>query len=378
MHSSCMPITISRNDPFYSPHDIKCMSFVRSCMISSKPHRVEIGQQVNTVTSFLDHSNIYGLDIKTMKKVRSFNGGRLKTNLKNVLPLENGAYFTGDDRVNQSPFIAIWHSIFLRSHNNFADQLAVINRHWDEERIFQEARKINIAVYQNIIYHEWLPLFIGKSNIFEKTEYDPNSDASTTNEFSSAVFRFMHSFISSEFKLYDENMNVKTFNLSDTITKSKMLENSYDDILRGLMKQKVNLVGYSSEILNKLFKNKHGIGLDLLSVDILRGRDHGIQSYTKYMKMCNVKSNIKVFNDLFPQISKMAITQLRQTYKSVFDIDLIVGGALENIASKENGTDSGLLGPTFSCIMSEQFRRFITGDSYFYSHNKHFSKGWHL
>jgi peroxidase len=152
----------------------------------------------------------------------------------------------------------------------------------------------------------------------------------------------------------------------------KMLENFYDDILRGLLSHKINLVGYSSEILNKLFKNKDGIGLDLLSIDILRGRDHGLPSYQKYRKMCNMKTNIKVFDDLYPVIPTSAIIQLRQTYKSVYDIDLIVGGALESISKKKNETkdDEGFFGPTFRCIIGEQFHRLKTGDSFFYSHDK--------
>lgn len=354
------------------------MSFLRSHVISNNPYKVEVGEQVNTVTSYLDQSNVYGSDIKTMKKIRSFNGGRLRTNLKNILPLENGTYFSGDDRVNQTPFIAIWHSLFVRNHNNLADKLAIINRHWDEERIFQEARKINIAIYQKIIYDEWLPLFLGTNSTkrFESIEYDPNSEGSTANEFSSGAFRFMHSFLNNEFELHDESMKVKSLNLSDTITKSKMLENYFDDIFRGLMRQKINIRGYSSEVLNKLFKNKNEVGLDLLSIDILRGRDHGIGSYTRYLKMCNIKSKVKVFDDLFPVIPKTAIVQLRQTYKSVFDIDLIVGGALEDIFKKSNETaeDLGFFGPTFSCLIEKQFHQFKSGDFYFYSYNNHFTK----
>lgn len=380
MHSACSPITISRSDPFYSPQNVKCIGFVRSHLISNNPKKVEIGEQVNTATSFLDLSTIYGSDFKTMRKVRSFNGGRLRTNLKNILPVENGGYFSGDDRVNQTPFIAIWHSLFIRNHNQMADKLAVINHHWNEEQIFQEARRINTAVYQKIIYEEWLQVFLGKisAKSFENINYDQNSDASTTNEFSSAAFRVMHSFLSSDFELFDENMNVKRFNLSDVVFKSKMLETYYDDILRGFMEQKINLRGYSSEILNKLFKNQNEIGLDLLSIDILRGRDHGIASYTQFLKTQKFKSNIKVFNDLYPRISKMAIIQLRQTYKSVFDIDLIVGGVLEQINltnSNQTEEDSGFFGPTFKSIISEQFSKFKSGDFYFYSHEGQFTKG---
>lgn len=378
MHSACEPIAISRSDPAYSPMNIKCMGFIRSNIVANNPYYVEVGEQVNTITSYLDLSAIYGSDYKTMKRVRSFNGGRLKTNLRNVLPMENGIYFSGDDRVNQTPFVAIWHSIFVRNHNHLADKLADINRHWDKERLFEEARKINIAVFQKAVYDEWLQIFLGKDACrrFENASYDQDVDASTSNEFSSASFRFMHSFINSEFHLYDENLKAKNVNVSDTIMNAKMLENYYDDVLRGLLMQPMRLLGYSNEILNKIFKSKHGLGLDLLSIDIMRGRDHGIPAYHKFRKFCNMKSNIKVFNDLFPQISRAGIVQLRETYKTVYDIDLLVGGALENIVEKKNETDdAGFFGPTFQCIITEQFYRLKAGDFYFYSHPKMFTAG---
>lgn len=49
----------------------------------------------------------------------------------------------------------------LHLHNYFADGLAAINSHWNDERLFQEARRIAIAVYQHITYNEWIPLFLG-------------------------------------------------------------------------------------------------------------------------------------------------------------------------------------------------------------------------
>lgn len=378
MNSACLPITISRSDPVYAPHNIKCMGFVRSHLIANNPYQVDIGEQVNAVTSYLDNSNIYGSDYKTMIRVRSFNGGRLKTNLKNVLPIENGTYFSGDDRVNQTPFLAIWHSIFLRNHNLIADGLGDLNRLWDDERLFQEARKINVAVYQKIVFDEWLPAFLGRSYCerFENVDYDPDVDSSTANEFAAAAFRSMHSFVNSEFQLIADDGSVSSLNLSDTVMNKKLLGANYDDILRGLLSQKMNLVGYAGEVLNKLFKNKKEIGLDLLSIDILRGRDHGLPPYHKFRKMCNLKSNIKVFNDLFPVLPASAIVQLRQTYKSVLDIDLLVGGALESIARVGNETDDdlGFFGPTFQCIIGEQFNRLKAGDSHFYTNNQ-FTEG---
>ena len=55
---------------------------------------------------------------------------------------------------------------------------------------------------------------------------------------------------------------------------------------------------------------------------------------------------------------------MRKTYKSVLDVDLLVGGNLEF----KKG--SGFLGPTFQCIIGEQFYRVKMGDSHFFTNLK--------
>lgn len=49
----------------------------------------------------------------------------------------------------------------------------------------------------------------------------------------------------------------KNFNLSDIVQKPRLLEHYYDDIVRGFLKQKINLIGYSNEVSVKKqhFKN---------------------------------------------------------------------------------------------------------------------------
>ena len=51
---------------------------------------------------------------------------------------------------------------------------------------------------------------------------------------------------------------------------------------------------------------------------------------------------------------------LKKTYDNVEDIDLYVGGFLER------STEESLVGPTFQCIIGDQFSRIRKGDRYFY------------
>lgn len=68
----------------------------------------------------------------------------------------------GDVRVNQNPQLTVFQILQLREHNRLARELARLNPHWDDERLYQEARKINIAQHQGVTYNEWLPIILGK------------------------------------------------------------------------------------------------------------------------------------------------------------------------------------------------------------------------
>lgn len=103
-------------------------------------------------------------------------------------------YHTGDGRANQSPGLISLQIMYVREHNRIADALHQINPHWDDEILYQESRRINIAKFQQITYYEWLPYFLGESNMAKNgliyrnrppttyvNDYDPTVDASVIN-----------------------------------------------------------------------------------------------------------------------------------------------------------------------------------------------------
>ena len=99
----------------------------------------------------------------------------------------------------------MFHTVWVREHNRLAKELSYLNPHWDDERLYQEARKIVIAENQHVTYNEWLPLVLGSDYMAEldilpvsygySNKYDSKVNPSILNSFAAAAFRFGHSLI---------------------------------------------------------------------------------------------------------------------------------------------------------------------------------------
>lgn len=131
---------------------------------------------MNQVTHYLDGSQIYGSTYSKSEELREKTGGKLKDSNdgKKLLPSamnpENDCqiktpnsecYKAGDVRVNMQPHLTAMHVLWNREHNRLAKKLQGLNPGWDDEKIFQEARKIVIAEIQHITYNEWAPVVLG-------------------------------------------------------------------------------------------------------------------------------------------------------------------------------------------------------------------------
>lgn len=379
----CLPVEIPPSDRFFNRN---CMHYVRSATAPNLACAPGKSEQVNQVTHWLDLSQLYGSNDDEAMGLRLMVGGRLKTvrsQSSGELPLPNMStpickgqlpcFFTGDSRVNELPYLAVLYTLFLREHNRVAKILQGFNPNWNDETLYQEAKRVVTAEWQHIIYNEFLPLLLG-SNYMQvlqlwpltkglSQDYRDDFDPRITNEFASTAFRVSHSMIPEWVNLYSsDGQKSSSIRLREVFQNVDLIHTgSLDDLIRGLAYDPVGIVDhkFSQDIINHLFDGPIS-SLDLIALSIQQGRDHGIPSYNEFRRVCKV-GKARSFEDLYGTVSQENIDRLKTVYQSVDDIDLYIGMYME-----EPGFNGAFVGPTFLCLIGDQFARLKKGDRFFY------------
>jgi hypothetical protein len=382
-------------------------TFARSMFdVSTGTNTSNPRQQINAVTSYLDLSNVYGSTKEVADALRTFTGGLLKTSPGDMLPYDNLTYFTqaqidalnmandaqavpesslfaaGDVRANENVELTALQTLFLRNHNLIARELQKQHRDWSDETLYQEARKISIAEYQEIIYTQYLPDLLGRSAMPAYTGYNAKVDAAIATEFSTVAFRFGHSLLSSQIErhgnngqdvLPDDPAGAEISLATDFFDPNGLNPSGSIDPLTGhistdigpILKADADGVAQADDLMaigdvrNLLFANggRQDNGQDLIARDVERARDNGIGSYNKVREAYGLPAVTS-----FAQITRNVSVQqeLKAAYGSVANIDAFEGGLAEDHVA---GSD---LGPLFTRIIANQFIRLRAGDRFFY------------
>lgn len=352
-------------------------------------------QQTNLITSWIDASNVYGSDESRANWLRTGQQGKLKMSEGQLLPYNTvtgnkesdidqdapsmagdgggqvKVFVAGDIRANEQPGLTALHTLFVRLHNKYCDELINDGVKGDDE-IYYRARKKVAGVIQSISYNEFLPTLGIKIKLDKK--YKPDIQADISNVFATAAFRLGHTMVTEELLVVDNNCNAleeEGVSLVEAFFNPEIVENyNIAPILKGLSTQVQNEIDlYITENLrNFLFADASSgmsFGLDLASLNIQRGRDHGLPDYNSARKKYLGKP-VKSFRDITKNVAVQ--NKLKDLYGNVDNIDLWIGLLAEDHAKNAS------VGPTLHAILSSQFEKLYVGDRFFFLHDKHLSK----
>ncbi len=371
------PVEVPAGDPWFDPEGTGQveMAFNRSLYDPStgidSPR-----QQTNEITAWIDASNVYGSDAERASALRENDGsGRLKTSAGDLLPFNTGGlpnaggssdslFLAGDVRANEQVGLTVLHTLFVREHNRLARQIAAVDPQLSGELIYQRARRLVGAMLQAITYREYLPALLGSGALPPYRGYDPAVDAGIANLFSTASYRYGHSTLSPTLLRLDaDGSQVAQGHLAlrDAFFQPGAITEvgGIEPYLRGLASQVCQTVDpyLVDDVRNLLFGEPGSGGFDLASLNIQRGRDHGLPGYNAVRVALGLgrKSG-------FNQISSDGEirTRLAAAYYHVDDVDLWVGGLAED------PLPDAMVGQLIRTVLVHQFTRLRDGDRFWY------------
>lgn len=339
-------------------------------------------EQINEITSWIDASNVYGSDFDRLVALRvGADSPFLQLTSEDLLPtnidgIDNdpgpnpdpeSLFLAGDIRANEQLGLAVMHTLFVREHNRLAEIVQAQFPDNTANEIFFLTRRLVAAEMQIITYEEFLPALLGPNALEDYAGYNFLTDANVLNEFSTAAFRFGHSALSPILQRLDDNLDPipdgpialqgAFFNAPSLL----QTRNDLDPVLRGLATQPHQAIDTKiiGAVRNFLFGPPGSGGLDLASLNIQRGRDHGLPSYNDTREALGLP-RVTDFSDISSDTDVQA--RLASVYADVDDIDLWVGGLAEDPLVAEGSQ----VGETIRRILVLQFSRLRDGDRFWY------------
>ncbi|MEM7562121.1 MAG: peroxidase family protein [Pseudomonadota bacterium] len=358
-----------------------------------------VRQQKNQITAYIDGSQVYGSDSTRAENLRDTASGMglLRTSLSydssevllplNTAGLENAGgpganlFIAGDIRANEQLGLAATHTVFVREHNRIATELSLRLDSGDaalidrfnlalasgvsdrDEFLYQAARTVVGAEIQKITYEEYIPALLGANALGGYSGYDETIDSGISNEFSTAAFRLGHTQLSPTLRRLNGDGSeagagdIALMNAFFNPEQAKI--HGVDSLLAGLAYSQSEEIDtlIIDDLRNFLFGPPGAGGFDLASLNIQRGRDHGIQSLNGFRSSIGLDP----YQDFFDLTGNQDLAaQFASVYQAVDDVDLWIGG----LAEQQFG--SSQVGETFNFILVDQFTRTRDGDRYFY------------
>lgn len=357
------PITTPVGDPEFEPFGTGTgrIGFHRSKFTDAG------GEQSygNEITSFMDASMVYGSNEEKYAEIHG-DAGKMLLDEDGFLPKDAaGQYMGGDVRSGENVGLTSLHTLFIRKHNRLVDELSERDPDLSDEALYTLARRIVEAEVQKITYDEFLPKILGEGALGDYEGFDATVDPTVSVEFATAAFRFGHTLLSPTIQRLAEDGSDAADALAlreAFFNPAAFAETGVDPILRGLADGKSQAYDpmLIEDVRSFLFGPKGAGGFDLASMNIQRGRDHGLQSYNDMRESLGLDSK-----DSFDEISSNSdiAARLEEAYGDVDLIDAWVGGLAEDSFA------GGLVGELFHVVILDQFELVRAGDKYWRENN---------
>ncbi|MBL4707890.1 MAG: T9SS type A sorting domain-containing protein [Flavobacteriales bacterium] len=390
-------IDIPSCEPMFDPNctgQVKIKMFRSISDTSSGTSKNNPRRFINDITSYIDASAVYGSEDARADWLRTNTEGKLKVSAGKLLPWntidgEFGSaidpsvpfmvvgghpeptkfFVAGDIRANEQPGLTAFHTLWVREHNLICDSLVNAHPNWNDELLFQRARKIVGAEMQVITYEEFLPNM--GVQLAPYSSYDPTVNPNILNAFSAAAYRFGHTMLNGRLIRSEENGDSISFGAIDLrhgFFKPSLLkdEGGIAPYFRGLASQKHQVVDplIMDDFRNFLFGPPGSGGLDLLSINIARARERGLPDYNKIRRDLGLSSHSS-FQDLTSNDTLR--TSLQSVYADINDVDPWIG------FMSEDHLPNSLMGEGMHEILKLQFEHLRDGDRYYYENDPAFT-----
>ncbi len=369
------PISVPAGDPSFDPASSGTVTMGLS---RSAYEMVEgVRQQKSALTAWIDASQVYGSDDTRAAGLRANDGtGRLRVSASDrgdLLPLNTGNlpnippgptfFVAGDVRVNEQVGLIAIQTLFMREHNFWADLYRAANTEADDEEIYQFGRMMVAAEMQAVTYREFLPVLLGPAALKPYRGYKADVAPTISNEFATAAYRLGHSLLSPTLLRIDaagQEIAAGSLTLAGSFFQPQEITNEgIDVILRGMATQRCQELDEMviDDVRNFLFGAPGAGGLDLASLNIQRGRDHGLPGLAATRAALQLRSVVD-----FKDINKNpeVVAKLAAAYQSPEDVELWIGGLAEA------DRPGAMVGPAFQKILADQFTRLRDGDRFWY------------
>lgn len=386
-----MNIPVPQGDPLFDPFNTgqAFIPMVRNLFDPATGTNTQNPRRhVNTITAYIDGSAVYGSDDFYANWLRSFQGGKLKVSAGNLPPFNtfNGEYdapvdpsaphvenpvgltervfICGDPRAAENPVLLAMHTLFVREHNRLCDELADKNPTWNDEQLYQHARKLVGGLIQSITYDEWLPT-VGV-DVPAYQGYNPNLEAQVFNVFTAAAFRVGHTLLNGQLLRISkegEDMPEGHMLLRDAFFNPyPVMDMGIEPFFQGMGVQMMQAFDHQvmDDVRNFLFGPPGAGGLDLVSINIQRGRERGLKDFNTVRHEFGLPRYT-----FFQQINdnQQVYAKLIGLYGDVNNIDPWVGMMTEKAAP------GSIFGPTLNRVLSVQFARLRDGDRFYYEND---------